>query len=131
MPYDPTMVKPGDPLVAADTNADRSEIRRLGGIRTGAGLTGRQGAGGLALTSINPERIFMKLTGTALSAAYPWQQVVHQAPNTWITTGVTGSTSLDPAYERQMGDTTLTVDGTVYEATRSPTSGVWLFDGKN
>ncbi|HXS24474.1 MAG TPA: hypothetical protein VN719_09605 [Gemmatimonadales bacterium] len=129
--FNPPVYQPGDPITARDANAQNREIRRLGGIRAGAGLAARQGPGGLEITrKSSEERIFIVLTGT-YATGYPWKEVLHIPPNTWIDSGFTGSTTIDPAFERQTNDTTLTVDGTRYEARRCPTSGVLVFDGKN
>lgn len=128
MPFNPDAVKAGDPIRAADVNAQNDEIRRLGQVRCGAGLDARSGAGGLQVALVSPEVIYLKLTSTAgTNNAYAWKEVYHQAPNTWTDATRTGSTSTDPAYPIS-GDATLSVDGKVWEARRGPTSGQWLFE---
>lgn len=52
--FDPPKYNRGDPIRAADINAQNDEIKRLGGLRLGAGLMGRQGPHG-PIISANPE----------------------------------------------------------------------------
>lgn len=131
MPFNPPIHHPGDPVKADDVNAQNAELRRLGRIRGGAGVVVRQGSGTVSVALSLPETIIIRLTST-YSGGYSWEEMVHVSANTWTTTGRTGSRTVDPAFERQTGDTTLTVDGTRYEARRAaPSSPSWVFDGKH
>lgn len=132
MPHDSPIARRGEPAKAADTNADRAEIRRLGGIRTGAGLIGRQGPGGPSIDRIIPEAMDAQLVGTAnINGGYPWAEVYHSAPDTWAMSGRAGASALDPAYERRTGNTGLAAGMTVYRMERSETTGAWLFAARS
>ena len=74
---------------------------------------------------------FIQLTATYASG-YAWKEVLIGPGRTLVDSGITGSPSAGrPAFELQSGDTTLAVDGTVYEARVSPASNQILFDGLN
>ena len=78
-----------------------------------------------------PPTFFIQLTG-AYSSGYPWKEVHIGAGRVVTDAFATGDAALGrPAFELQTGDTTLTADGTVYEARISPASNEVLFDGKN
>lgn len=74
---------------------------------------------------------YIKLTSTYASG-YAWTMVyIDGPPYAVVLAGVSGGPATgDPAFERQNNDTTLTVDGTVYEASYSAGGGI-TFDGKN
>lgn len=132
MPFNPAEYSPGDPVKAADVNDQNAEIRRLGLARGSEGITVRGGAGSRQYSIELPEAMFVKLTSSAgANGSYSWAEYAHSSPNTWTATGLTGSTSSDPAYEVQTGDATLTAGSTVYEARRACCDAAWLFDGKN
>lgn len=79
----------------------------------------------------DPPSFFIQLTGVYASG-YPWKQVHIGAGRVITDAFATGSTATGrPAFEIQTGDTTLTADGTVYEARVSPASNQVVFDGKN
>lgn len=130
MSYQPPTHKRGDPIRAADRNAMNAQLRRLAGVRGGPGLVVRDGAAGLQVARLRPEEIYLRLTGAANSdGGYPWVEVYPAAGGTWTTSGRTGSSSDDPAYDR-LGNAALTVDSMPYLARRAPTSAAWVFKGK-
>jgi hypothetical protein len=126
--YDPLPAAPGDIPTSAAENALNAELQRLGGVRGSGGLVIRQGAGGLAIARIPADVLDARLTSSANgNGGYSWAEVYHSPPNSWATTGRSGSNSLDPAYERRTGNNTLSAGSKVYTMRRSPTSGAWLF----
>lgn len=129
MPFKPPVYKRGDRPTAEQFNDANAEIGRLGQMRGGPGIEVREGVN-RQIRVVLPETIIIVLTSTYSAPGYAWKEVVDPTPNTWIDSGYTGTVTDDPAIERRTGDATLTVDGVRYEATRSPTSGAWLFDGK-
>lgn len=75
-----------------------------------------------------------RLTGPfdAVLLGYPWEEVTVGAGRAVATTGLVGSPAAgSPAFERRIGDTTLTADGTVYLFRRSPASAQWVFPHRN
>jgi hypothetical protein len=133
MPEDFPHLEDGDALEPWHLNVVYAELRRWRKLKGAEGLDVDGAEGGDAptvrLTETTP--VFIRLTG-AYSSGYPWEEVLIGPGRTLVTSGVAGDpASGDPAFERQSGDTTLTADGTVYEARRSPACGELSFDGKN
>ena len=125
-------LKDGDPLEPVHFNAAYEELRRWRKLTAAPPLV-VDGADGdqppvVWLAEMPP--FFIQLTGT-YSSGYPWKEVLIGPGRAVQNANITGGPSTgDPAFERQTGDTTLTVDGTVYEARYSPAGGL-TFDGKN
>ena len=117
--------RPGDVIKAADENSACEEIARQARVSCGAGLAVRSGA----ITVVRPERIYLKLTSSAnANGGYSWKEVLPAALGTWVDSGRTGSSSVDPAYERSKRDASLTSGATVYEAERAACTGEWIFE---
>jgi len=66
--FTPTPVKRGDVLQAELLNRMQAELARLGKIRGGAGLSVRQGGGGLQLTSLDPNNRYLAVANGNISA---------------------------------------------------------------
>lgn len=133
----PDDVRPGDALEPYHVNAVYHELRRWRKFK-GAYPVVVDGAEGddapLAWFDASNDSFFIQLAGAYVAgppAGYPWAEVLIGANRSVQTTGIGGNAAVgDLAVERQTGDTTLTPDGTVYEARRSPGGGL-SFDGKN
>lgn len=120
--------KDGDIVEPRDLNWLYSEFRRLRGMR-GANLDINQGTGQTPpeIVSYFTPTMHARLTG-GYAAGYPWEEVTIGPGRTIATSGISGGpASGSPAYERRVGDTSLTADGTVYQMRRSPSSAQWVF----
>ena len=122
----------GEPLEPLHFNVIYDELRRWRKMTAAPPLavSGADGDGTpfVYLSEVPP--FFIKLTATYASG-YAWIEVLIGPGYTVVDTTVTGGPATgSAAFERQANDTTLTVDGTVYEARYSPGGGL-TFDGKN
>jgi len=123
--FTPKTYRKGDVLKADDENAANAEIARQSRLTGSAGVVVR----GTSVAVLLPERIYLKLTGTANgSGAYPWKEVLPAPLGTWADSGRTGTQSGDPCYERGTRNASLTSGDTVYEAERAATTGEWIFE---
>ena len=124
-------------IAARPLNQMRTEVERFSRLRGGSGVAVTDTPGGPQLRLNLGSRIFIQLTGDAgPDGSYPWQQVIRVLEQGFTASTIVGSNdpnqpNYSPAFESQTGDTTLTADGTTYEAFFDRTSGFWLFDGKN
>jgi hypothetical protein len=133
MPQDFPELQDGDQLEPWHLNVIYDELRRLRLLKGAGTLQVNQprSGGPPVIEDVSIQPFYIQLTG-AYSSGYPWKEVMIGPTRGVADAGVTGDSAHgDPAYELQSGDTTLTADGTVYQAWRSPASNEVLFDGKN
>lgn len=116
-----------------DLNRVYDELRRWRKLSGAGGVVVESAHGDAPPTLSLPrgERVDLTLTGP-FAAGYPWAEQILTPAGVWVATGRQGGPgSGDPAFERRVGDTTLTADGTVYHAVRSRASNQLVFPRRN
>lgn len=137
MPTDLPRFRDGDALEPYVINAIVDELARWRKLTVAPPLAaeGIDGDGPPTLADLSAQPLYIRLTSvyqTSSPYGYDWEEVQFGPGRAVETTGQAGTVAGgDPAYETQTGDTSLTADGTIYLARRSPASGEILFDGKN
>jgi hypothetical protein len=122
----PTL-RDGDLLQPRHLNLIYRELERQAKV-SGVGIDVSDTAAGVTYSSPDVPAIWAKITsGPDGSGGYPWKEVLRNASGVWVDSGLARSATEDPAYEIN-NNRSIGASEKVVELTRSPTSGVWLFD---
>lgn len=124
----PDDFQPGERLTAAELNAIRRELQRLGTISFVPPIAGLSDGSGVGIWYTGSPDRYVKLTSGGTGGKYAWTLQVEVAGGGWANDpgGQSGTTSVDPAWEINSNTTVVLSPAPVVPAWRDA-SGVLRF----